>query len=486
MKRLIVWLMIFLCCGVAWAATTTTNYGLYKPAVGDTDWGDLINGNFDTIDTQMKTTADASALNTTHRTDNTQAHSDYLINNGDDATSGTITAGGFIGDLTGNADTSTLSQAVNWTAVEALSPINSAAVNWDDIEVSSPMTTSPASSNCLVGVDASSDLGCYTSFDLSDQTVFYYYDGVTATFKFDASQITPGNERTIYLPDRNATIDKITGSTTTDQDGLLLAASGVIVSNDNFTTTGDTLEMGIGGTFSVLGEIDASSGSVILPSNVVQSADVNWTDLEVLGPINGASVNWTDLETLSRINGAAINWTDLESIARINNAAINWADMTDLASGGSVTWGNIAEGELADSTVVSADIKDGTITTSDLATATITPSVCFIIDGGGSAITTGEKAWVRASTAFTIGGVEITADQSGSCVVDIWKDTYANFPPTNDDSITASAPPTLSTAQKNQDTTLTGWTKTVSVGDYLRANVDSCSTVKMVEVCIYE
>ena len=112
--------------------------------------------------------------------------------------------------------------------------------------------------------------------------------------------------------------------------------------------------------------------------------------------------------------------------------------------------------------------------------------ICFIINGGGSAITTGEQQWIRAANSFTIGGMEITGDQSGSCVVDIWKDTYANYPPTVADTITASAKPTLSTAIKNQDTTLTGWTTTVTAGDYLMLNVDSCATVEKLEVCIYE
>jgi hypothetical protein len=102
------------------------------------------------------------------------------------------------------------------------------------------------------------------------------------------------------------------------------------------------------------------------------------------------------------------------------------------------------------------------------------------IDGAGGAITTGVKGWVRVPFAFTITGHEITADQSGSIVVDIWADTYANYPPTDADSITASAPPTLSAATKNQDVTLTGWTTTFGEGIYLKFNVDSASTVERV------
>ncbi|GAH61520.1 unnamed protein product, partial [marine sediment metagenome] len=86
-------------------------------------------------------------------------------------------------------------------------------------------------------------------------------------------------------------------------------------------------------------------------------------------------------------------------------------------------------------------------------------TITFIIDGGGSAITTGQKGHLEIPFACTINRVTMLADQSGSIVVDIWKDTYANFPPDNADSITASAPPTITTAQKSQDSTLTGWTR---------------------------
>jgi microcystin-dependent protein len=40
------------------ANTYTTNYNLAKPANGDVDWHIPINGNFDTIDTTMKTISD--------------------------------------------------------------------------------------------------------------------------------------------------------------------------------------------------------------------------------------------------------------------------------------------------------------------------------------------------------------------------------------------------------------------------------------------
>jgi hypothetical protein len=111
-------------------------------------------------------------------------------------------------------------------------------------------------------------------------------------------------------------------------------------------------------------------------------------------------------------------------------------------------------------------------------------TLTFIIDGGGSAITTGEKGDLRIPFACTINRVTMMADQTGSIVVDIWKDNYANFPPTDADSITASAPPTISTAQKSQDSTLTGWTTSISADDILAFNVDSCSTITRVTISL--
>ena len=111
-------------------------------------------------------------------------------------------------------------------------------------------------------------------------------------------------------------------------------------------------------------------------------------------------------------------------------------------------------------------------------------SINFVIDGGGSAITTGVKGFIEIPFACTINQVTMLADQSGSIVVDIWKDTYANYPPTDADSITAAAVPTISTATKSQDATLTGWTTSIAAGDILGYNVDSATTVTRVTVAL--
>lgn len=105
-----------------------------------------------------------------------------------------------------------------------------------------------------------------------------------------------------------------------------------------------------------------------------------------------------------------------------------------------------------------------------------TADILWVIDGAGSVITTGIKYGPQIDFNCTILANTVLLDQSGSIVIDVWKDTYANYPPTNADSITASAKPTVSSATKSTDSTLTGWTTTITAGDILRFNVDSVST----------
>lgn len=103
---------------------------------------------------------------------------------------------------------------------------------------------------------------------------------------------------------------------------------------------------------------------------------------------------------------------------------------------------------------------------------------------GINEIPTGIQLYAQIDFPCTIIAAKLLAKESGSIVIDIWKDTYANFPPDNAASITASAPPTLSTAQKSRDTTLTGWTKSIAAGDCLGFNVDSVTTITQVTVVL--
>ena len=111
-------------------------------------------------------------------------------------------------------------------------------------------------------------------------------------------------------------------------------------------------------------------------------------------------------------------------------------------------------------------------------------SLQVVIGDGASAVTTGVKGFVEIPYDCLIIAVRLVGDAAGSIVVDIWKDVFANFPPAVADTITAAAKPTLASAQKYEDVVLTGWTKTISRGDWLAINVDSASTVKQVTLSL--
>jgi hypothetical protein len=125
---------------------------------------------------------------------------------------------------------------------------------------------------------------------------------------------------------------------------------------------------------------------------------------------------------------------------------------------------------------------DSTIVPAGATANSLRRAIAFIIDGGGATITTGVKGYLEVPFACTIVAARMFADQSGSIVVDIWKDTYANFPPVNADSITSATPPTISATDKSQDTTLSSWTTAIAQGDILGFNVDSATTVQRVTV----
>jgi hypothetical protein len=115
--------------------------------------------------------------------------------------------------------------------------------------------------------------------------------------------------------------------------------------------------------------------------------------------------------------------------------------------------------------------------------------IVFVIDGGGILLTTGLKGVIPIEFDCTITKAEMLIDQSGSIVVDILKCTYALYDaaathPVIGDKINASAPPTIASATKSADTTLTGWTTAITAGDILGFFVSSASTVTRATVML--
>lgn len=107
------------------------------------------------------------------------------------------------------------------------------------------------------------------------------------------------------------------------------------------------------------------------------------------------------------------------------------------------------------------------------------------IDGAGNPITTGFKGFVTLPFNGVITRWDLVGDVAGDIVLDIWKDTYANFPPVVGDSITGTEKPTLAGVQKNQDTVLSTWSTAVAQGDIVGFNVDSVAVLTKVTLVIW-
>lgn len=115
-------------------------------------------------------------------------------------------------------------------------------------------------------------------------------------------------------------------------------------------------------------------------------------------------------------------------------------------------------------------------------------ALLFVIDGGGSVLTTGQKGDLAIPFDCTIQSVELFADRVGSVVVDVYKTTYANFDasthPAVADKITGAAKPTIVAGTKYIDTALSGWTTTIAAGDIIAFNIDSIAAIQRLTVTL--
>lgn len=158
------------------------------------------------------------------------------------------------------------------------------------------------------------------------------------------------------------------------------------------------------------------------------------------------------------------------------------------------TDGQIPIGKSSDGTAAFATLTPGTggsvtnaanAVTVGPSTNTRTRQITYIANGGGSALTATSAfdAYVQCEYGCTITANTVLADQSGSVQIAITKSTYSGFPGSLA-SIVASAPPTLSTAQKSTDSTLTGWTTSVAAGDVLKFSLTSVATITFCQLAL--
>lgn len=133
-------------------------------------------------------------------------------------------------------------------------------------------------------------------------------------------------------------------------------------------------------------------------------------------------------------------------------------------------------------TFTAGDIRDQGTNTLDQAKQDFT----VIVGDGSNAITAGLKGGFRVPYPHRIQQAETVGldNNTGSIVWDVWRDSYGNAPPTVADTITASAKPTISSAKKATDATLTGWSRNGNAGDWYAVNVDSAATFTLAALAL--
>ncbi len=99
-------------------------------------------------------------------------------------------------------------------------------------------------------------------------------------------------------------------------------------------------------------------------------------------------------------------------------------------------------------------------------------------DGGGGVVAVNSKARLFITEDFLIEGWYLFADVSGSVVIDVWADTYLNYPATDADTITGGAEPALSGAITATSEALSAWTRKLDAFTALIFNIDSIATIK--------
>ena len=283
---------------------------------------------------------------------------------------------------------------------------------------------------------------------LSDAGAFVFVAGIRQTFV--PSTVTPGIN---------------VGSVVSDPSSL---ANGDLWYN----TTSNTLKARINGATVSIG---TGIGDVVGPGSATDEGIARF-DSTTGKLIQNCVITINDTGTISLPSGVKQTFVPSTTTPGINLGSVA-GDPSSLSNGD--IWYN------SSSNALKARIN-GVSTALGVATTLAKQRLAFTIDGGGVALTaTGLQKYFSCPFTGTITGVRLLGNASGSCVIDIWKDTWANRPPTNSDSIVASAKPTLSSAQFYEDTTLIGWTTSVTAGDLFGIEIESISTLTWLVVELF-
>lgn len=365
------------------------------------------------------------------------------------------------------------------------------------VSVSGANTGDQTSIVGITGTKSQFDTAC------TDGNFLYTGDASTASF----TTIAVSGQSDVAADSISDTLTLVAGSNitiTTDAstDSITIASSGgggaptgatyVTLSTNGSLTDERVLTAGTG-----ISLTDAGAGSTVtVASTITQYTDEMAQD--AVGAMVDSTLVYTDATPL--LSRAALTG-DVTASAGSNtltiaNDAVTYAKMQNVSATDKILGRSTAgAGDVEEITCTAAgrallDDADAAAQRTTLGVgaigqlATLVANVAVNLGDGVNVLTANQTATVEVPFAMTITSWDLfeTSDTVTSCSItlDIWKDTYANYPPTVADTITASAKPSISSATKNQSSTLTGWTTSVSAGDILKINVDSVTSAKRV------
>jgi hypothetical protein len=193
----------------------------------------------------------------------------------------------------------------------------------------------------------------------------------------------------------------------------------------------------------------------------------------------------TNMMTGGTFNRFSIRLSDDVNIASLTTATLSASTFSasTLFVGGS----SISTSGSSFSTISANTIYSGSTNISSLFAGTShghAGGLGITIDGARGVISSGQKGYLSIPFSGIMNSWEIYSDVSGSTEVDVWKSTFATFPPTSANTITDSNRIRLTNAREGRSTNLSAWTQSFDTGDVLAFNVISASTVTRLNILI--
>jgi len=216
--------------------------------------------------------------------------------------------------------------------------------------------------------------------------------------------------------------------------------------------------------------------TAILPPILTRALDYNQpSDINNTGaiPVVNGTVNaltsWLLTSQITTVGTDPLTYTQFS----INPTT----QLTNVLTSANILVGNSSN--VATARAVSGDLtvtNTGVWTVTSLANLKL-GGITLSVDGGQGVPTTGSKGFITIPYAGTITNWYITADQSGSCVVDLKR---------SGTSIVGGGgnKPTLSTAQR-ANAAVSGWTSVaIAANDEIQFNLDSATTVTRINLTV--